>query len=554
MVERHPKLESMVKALEQRHGLSKAQSKGFIGKMLRVLLDDFGETYMGEMSSRLERIANLRDRIVTAYDSLLAGKGLPEGMTPTTLAGVFARLESEMDGLKSPTVFANEEGLIRHDLAAESLPILTSDLAGRLSTSIDQVPPSPATTYIPPARQLPPGVSMPVPALSRLVAPGERNIQRGLRLVQAQNAVPPLEAALTSIAVTDPAAVRQILEGIGRRFRHDTLNDLASIEAIKGMARFLEVGGQPGTLAVALGLGDTSTAGIRTALAQFMSLSASEAKGLDVIARVRGTHSAATDSIAGIALHHPQPGPILAGLAEIEPHTANGLEQLIRQLGSDDPALRQEGLVALLDARNLLAGGAAPRLEFNRHTVNGVQALRVRDTGVTAAKLLRAYTPAELDRIVATTPDITAIRALAATMVQGSAGSLFERWINHYVFHGPVGTPAPRLIVRQVDNIHLRLTKSERVSDGYLTADGSWWDSKAYSKGSEIDVDQLSDTQAMVHSGRIYTADLVEHRVTSANYIFIDRDSALANRSLVQVQGGGVVWYIDNSGGLQLLP
>ena len=86
MVERHPKLESMVKALEQRHGLSKAQSKGFVGTMLRVLLDDFGETYMGEMSSRLERIANLRDRIVTAYDSLLAGNGLPEGMTPTTLA------------------------------------------------------------------------------------------------------------------------------------------------------------------------------------------------------------------------------------------------------------------------------------------------------------------------------------------------------------------------------------------------------------------------------------------------------------------------------------
>ena len=65
-----------------------------------------------------------------------------------------------------------------------------------------------------------------------------------------------------------------------------------------------------------------------------MSLSASEAKGLDVIARVRwdafgrdGQHrwDRAASSTAG---------PDLAGLAEIGPHTANGLEQLIRQLGS----------------------------------------------------------------------------------------------------------------------------------------------------------------------------------------------------------------------------
>ena len=84
-----------------------------------------------------------------------------------------------MDGLKSPTVFANEEGLIRDDLAAESLPILTSDLAGRREArQIVQVPPSQrprhSTGETAAARCQHAGTGT-----QRLVAPGERNIQRG---------------------------------------------------------------------------------------------------------------------------------------------------------------------------------------------------------------------------------------------------------------------------------------------------------------------------------------------------------------------------------------
>jgi len=111
--------------------MSRDRATGFIKKMLRVLLDDFGETYIGEMSSRLERIANLRDRIAGVYDSVLSGQGLPEGMTPTTLAGLFARLDSEMSGLQSPTAFAKQDRIIRDDLASASLTTLTGDLAGR---------------------------------------------------------------------------------------------------------------------------------------------------------------------------------------------------------------------------------------------------------------------------------------------------------------------------------------------------------------------------------------------------------------------------------------
>ena len=512
-----------------------------VDNLIRASLTDFGEAFLALKERALKRLFELQDEVMGMYEHVLRSQDEKVKVDLKALHAKYQEMQTLFRELAKPAARMVDDAGNASTTAA-------------VATLVAPPAPPPLRTYIPPARQLAPGPSVPVPALSRLVVPGERNIQRGLRVVQRQNAVPPLEAALTSMAVTDPAAVRQILDGIGRHFRLNTVNDGASIEAIKGIARFLEVGGQPSTLAVALGLGDTASTGvIRTVLAQFKSLSAAEAKGLDVIVRVRGIRSAATDSIAGIAMHHPQPGPIYVGLAEIEPYTANGLEQLIRQLASDNPALRQEALVALQDARALIAGGTS-RLEFNRQTLQGVQALRVRDTGVTGAKLLKAYTPAELDQIVATTPDINAIRTLAANMVQGSAGSLFERWINHYVFHNPIGAPAPRLTVRQVDNIHLRLTASERVSDGYLRPDGSWWDAKAYSKETDIDVDQLSDTQAMVRAKKVYTKDLVEHPVTSANYIFIDLASARRNRSLVHVQGGGVVWYIDDFGMLQLLP
>ena len=227
---------------------------------------------------------------------------------------------------------------------------------------------------------LPSGPSIPAPALSRLVLAGERNIPRGLRLLQAQNAVPSLEATLTSIAVTDSAGVRELLEGMGRHFSPKTVNDPASTNAIKGIAHFLEIGGQRSTLTVAMGRGEhTSSAEILAALGRFTALDASGARDLDVIVRVLGRLRSGTDGIVGIGAHHPRPESIYSGIAEIEPYTTRGLEQLIRQLASDSPALRQEGLVTLQDARTLIAGGDFRLLEFSRQTVKGVQALRVRD-------------------------------------------------------------------------------------------------------------------------------------------------------------------------------
>jgi hypothetical protein len=207
----------------------------------------------------------------------------------------------------------------------------------------------------------------------------------------------------------------------------------------------------------------------------------------------------------------------------------------------------------MLDGQAIVVRSPTRRIRFERHTINGKQVLVARDAGVTTARTVRSYSAAELDDIVAQTSDIRTIRQLAQGMVQGSSGSLFERWAKRYVFEAPGGIKASRIRIRQVDNTHIRLSKSERVSDAFITADGEWWDAKAYQSGNEIDDLQLEDNRRIVRAKRVYTQDGVEHRVTSHNYLFIDRDSAMANLSLVKVQGDGRVWYIDDNGHVQPL-
>ena len=221
---------------------------------------------------------------------------------------------------------------------------------------------------------LPAAPDMPPPALKRLVGAPQSNAARGLRIVQEQSAVPPLEYTLTLIAKDHPKTATELLQGIGRHLSaKDTL-------AIQGIAHFLTIGGAPETLAVALGAGGTaSSAEVSAALGRFKTLTASEAQGLKVIVQTRGTGAAGVDSIIGIGAFHDAPGPIFSALAELAPSTEKGLGQLIRELASGAAAERQEGLDALQKARTLVSQGGKPRLQFERPTIGGIRELHVRD-------------------------------------------------------------------------------------------------------------------------------------------------------------------------------
>jgi hypothetical protein len=406
---------------------------------------------------------------------------------------------------------------------------------------------------------LPAGPSVPAPPLARLVTPpGPRAaevlqkartyVAIGLRRVQQQNVVPSLEAILTSIAASDPDTARTLLEGFGRHLPP------TETVALQGLANFLQLGGKPQTLAVILGLGnDYGTTDVRGALAQFTRLRASDLPGIEAIVALRGETRSGLDRIVGIAVGFREPREVFATIGVMAPRTESGLDQLVRQLASAQPSVRQEAEKAMLDGQAIVVRSPTRRIRFEQHTINGKQVLVARDAGVTAARTVRSYSAAELDDIVARTSDIRAIRQLAQGMVQGSSGSLFERWARRYVFEARGGIKASRIRIRQVDNTHIRLNKSERVSDAFLTADGEWWDAKAYQSGNEIDDVQLEDNRRIVKAKRVYTQDGVEHRVTSHNYLFIDRDSAMANLTLVKVQGDGRVWYIDDTGHVQPL-
>jgi hypothetical protein len=221
-----------------------------------------------------------------------------------------------------------------------------------------------------------------------------------------------------------------------------------------------------------------------------------------------------------------------------------------------DLARFEEYLDALADLAHGAAGGLTPadyRRFLDRLRDGDTAAYRELRNAVnarrTAAGLrpVRTFMAAELDEIVRTTPDIRRVRELAAEMDNSSAGSLFERWANHYVFHRPVGSPRPRLSVRQADNPRLELW-SDRTSDFWLDEDGSLWDAKIYRSAAEVDYWQAYDYDVMLEAGWVTTTDGRRVQVRSVNYLFSDRAAAQNNR-LVDAD----VWYIDDDGIPQVL-
>ncbi|MCB0224727.1 MAG: hypothetical protein KDI02_13635, partial [Anaerolineae bacterium] len=76
---------------------------------------------------------------------------------------------------------------------------------------------------------------------------------------------------------------------------------------------------------------------------------------------------------------------------------------------------------------------------------------------------------------------------------------------------------------------------------------------KLYDKDTIPDRNQLHDYRIMEEAGEIQAADGRMLPINDVNYLFSDIEAARANASLIRVEGGGSVWYIDDMGMLQLL-
>lgn len=136
-------------------------------------------------------------------------------------------------------------------------------------------------------------------------------------------------------------------------------------------------------------------------------------------------------------------------------------------------------------------------------------------------------------------------------------GSDFEQWAATGVFSGD----ARRLVIQPEDNEHLDklgdavgITKSRRISDAYVDADGSVWELKAGYGTGGINQDQLYEYSLMEEAGYVRIRDgdkLVDIPITSVNYLFDTKAGALANAH--SLRGRATPWYRDEEGNVQLL-
>jgi polyhydroxyalkanoate synthesis regulator phasin len=127
MADTHPRLRHLADVLVEKHGLNRERARHFVERLVTVVLNDFGETYTGEMSARLDGIVKLREKVTSIYESTINGKGLPDGLTPSSVEGMFRELQNQMNDLHSPTRAAEEGRLPHHDdivsqMASSSLP------------------------------------------------------------------------------------------------------------------------------------------------------------------------------------------------------------------------------------------------------------------------------------------------------------------------------------------------------------------------------------------------------------------------------------------------
>ena len=88
-------------------GVDPARVDVFIVERLNDALDAFGERYVQAMMPVIERIAALRQELTDLYDSVMAG----ETPAPERIRDLYARLDQELDSLKSPTRYADADGL-----------------------------------------------------------------------------------------------------------------------------------------------------------------------------------------------------------------------------------------------------------------------------------------------------------------------------------------------------------------------------------------------------------------------------------------------------------
>src|SRR6266568_7805036 len=110
LLEAHPRLSKMEKILVEKHGFTEGNARRYMARVLRTIIDDFGESYFADMSKHLDRIGELRSKLSDIYEAIREGKGVPEHVETGSVNDLFAELDKEMKALQSPQGAASKAG------------------------------------------------------------------------------------------------------------------------------------------------------------------------------------------------------------------------------------------------------------------------------------------------------------------------------------------------------------------------------------------------------------------------------------------------------------
>lgn len=106
-IETHPQLRDVRVRLEGMH-IPQSRISALIRSLIVHAVEDFGDAYLGDMAARLRRIDGIRARIAGAVDHVVAEGALPPELSRAQLSDLFDNLQSEMAGLQSARLFAEQ--------------------------------------------------------------------------------------------------------------------------------------------------------------------------------------------------------------------------------------------------------------------------------------------------------------------------------------------------------------------------------------------------------------------------------------------------------------
>lgn len=103
----HPSVLKLRTALRDHHRLNERSTERFLDSLLHEVLGDLADRYIGQMTTRLKKIQDLRSQLHGAIGDVVMGRKAAKEVTPEGLNAIFNDLQAELAKVKSPKDFAD---------------------------------------------------------------------------------------------------------------------------------------------------------------------------------------------------------------------------------------------------------------------------------------------------------------------------------------------------------------------------------------------------------------------------------------------------------------